>query len=40
LENKGYVTTYVDKKIVEKAKESDFKTSKICENALKEAIRE
>ena len=36
---KGYVTIYVDKEIAKEARELGLNISKICENALKEAIR-
>lgn len=37
--NKGYVTIYIDKQVVQKAKELGFNISKLCENCLKEAIK-
>ena len=39
MDSRENVTIYIDKEVVQKAKESGFKISKICENALKDGIR-
>ena len=36
---KTYVTIYVDEEVVKKAKELGFNISKLCENAMKQAIK-
>ena len=36
---KTYVTIYVDEEIVRKAKDLGFNISKLCENAMKQAIK-